>query len=629
MNKTYTPLHCHSHYSLLDGFSKPADMASRTEEIGAVGCALTDHGSISGTMQFSKALKKKGLKPVLGCELYISSESATMKEDLNRKLHHLPILAKNKKGWQSLVKLISWSNRKDHFYYKPRVGTEELAQFLDGNLIGFSGHLGSDMAIAVMPRDKNGNNVVNPDWKNNATRLAKWYEEIFGKGNFFIEIQRMDRILNPAMKTVADMLTEVAKITGIPTLATPDAHYCRHEDAVDQRVLLCTNMKTTFAAANQPDFPLHGFFKSDNYHIPTYDEMISYGNTEEELDNTNLILSQVEEYSIESPPRLPPFLCPAGFTEDSWLKELCRKGWEKKIKGNSRIRPEDHQVYVDRVKKEMDVLQGAGLSSYFLIVADIVNKVRGAGYLPGPGRGSAAGSLVSYLLGITSINPIFYGLIFERFYNDGRNAPGRISMPDIDVDVPVGYRDRCIADIKNDYGHDKVGQMITFQTMKGRGAIKDVLRAYGGYSYEEMNRITKFIPDEARIADELATMDNPSILRWALENNAKDLMEWCYLDDKDQLAGPLASRFEQAIRLEGTKTNQSKHAAGIVVSPVPLEEVCPMLHDSKSDTGDQICGFEMFDAEAAGLLKLDILGVAVLDKVMGVAKVLRGESLCA
>jgi DNA polymerase-3 subunit alpha len=301
---------------------------------------------------------------------------------------------------------------------------------------------------------------------------------------------------------------------------------------------------------------------------------------------------------------------------------LCRQGWKQKIAGKI---PEDAQsVYVDRIKKELAVLEDSGLSSYFLIVSDIVEYVRSKGWLPGPGRGSAAGCLVSYLIGITSIDPIKYNLIFERFYNAGRNTKDRISMPDIDVDVPIQYREDIIQYIKNKYGQNKVSQMITFNTLKGRGALKEVLRVYDNLSFEEMNRITKNIPDEAKIADDLQEMKDEdgeaSIIRWALENNADKLKEWCFIDDNDELSGPLAKRFEQAIRLEGTKYNQSKHAAGIAICSSELDELCPMIYDTKTD--QSIAGLEMSDLESIGIIKFDILGIALLDKIMEVKSLL-------
>ena len=238
---------------------------------------------------------------------------------------------------------------------------------------------------------------------------------------------------------------------------------------------------------------------------------------------------------------------------------------------------------------------------------------------------SAAGCLVSYLIGITNIDPIKYNLMFDRFYNSGRNTKDRISMPDIDVDVPINKRENIIQYIKNKYGEDKVSQMITFNTIKGRGALKDVLRVYGNISFDEMNKITKNIPDEAKIADELQEMKEEtgeaSIIRWALENNADGLKDYCYIDSNNTLNGPLAKRFEQAIRLEGTRSNQSKHAAGIAISASPLKDICPMIYDSKNE--QMIAGMEMQDLESLGIIKFDILGVAMLDKIMTIQDLLK------
>ena len=242
---------------------------------------------------------------------------------------------------------------------------------------------------------------------------------------------------------------------------------------------------------------------------------------------------------------------------------------------------------------------------------------------------SAAGCLVSYLIGITAVNPIPYHLIFERFYNIGRSTKDRVSLPDIDIDVPINKRDYVIDYVKNKYGTKKVAQMLTFNTMKGRGALKEVLRVYGNITFEEMNKITKNIPDEAKIADELQEMKEEtgesSIIKWALENSADKLKEWCYMKDDGSLEGPLAKRFEQAIRLEGTKSNQSKHAAGVVISRDNLEDICPMIYDNKND--QMIAGMEMNDLEALGVIKFDVLGLAFLDKAMHISDILYNQGV--
>ena len=620
--KKYTPLHVHSMYSLLDGLSKPAQIADRCEEIGAKSCALTDHGNIAGAIKFYTQMKSRGIKPILGCELYICDQDASLQSKENRSLSHLLVLAKNYDGWQSLIKIVSESNKPEHYYHKPRLDLNRLGEMLDGNLIGICGHLGSTLANKLVEND-----TIVSDWKNIGTEYVGRFKDIFGKDNFFLEAQLMDKDNLEIQSSLTDCIRELSKITHTKTVCTPDAHYCKKEDAVDQRVLLCNNLKTTFPEINRKlnnneDIGLGAFFSSDNFHILSQEE-INALHTEEEIDNTNLVDSMCEEYNILSKPNLPPFACPDGYDDAEYLRQLCRNGWRDKIANH--VPESEHKVYVDRIKYELDVLQGADLSSYFLIVQDIVNHVRNNNWLPGPGRGSAAGCLVSYLIGITNIDPIKYNLMFDRFYNAGRNTADHISMPDIDVDVPINKREDIIKYIKDKYGHDKVSQMITFNTIKGRGALKDVLRVYGNITFDEMNNITKNIPDEAKIADELQIMKDEtgeaSIIRWALENNGDRLKEWCSLDKKGELQGPLAKRFEQAIRLEGVKSNQSKHAAGIAISSQPLSSICPMVYDSRNK--QMIAGMEMQDLESIGIIKFDILGVAMLDKIMTIQDILK------
>jgi DNA polymerase III subunit alpha len=620
IDRNYIPLHVHSHYSLLDGLSKPSQIASRCAEIGVKSCAITDHGSISGCVQFYQELKKKNIKPILGCEIYISEHESNIKKPENAKLSHFILLAKNKIGWDNLIKIISYSNQPDRYYHKPRVSVHDLHTLDTKGLMGFCGHLGSTLADRLT-RHKDSHSAIKC-----GLEFVSEMKDIFGSDNFFLEAQLMDQANNPQQIEITNLVRDIAQQTNTKVICTPDAHYCNQEDAIDQRILLCNNLKTTLIDINKKylnnqSVPMSAFFSSDNFYILSPEEMQNL-HTEEEIINTQYVESLCEDFSILSQPQLPPFACPNNQTPDEYLRELCRVGWKKRIA--SCIAKEDQQPYLDRIKHELSVLQGAGLSSYFLTVADIVDYVNKNHWLPGPGRGSAAGCLVSYLIGITSIDPIKYNLIFERFYNAGRNTEDRVSMPDIDVDVPINKRELVIEYIKEKYGKDKVAQMITFNTMKGRGALKEVLRVYGNISFEEMNKITKNIPDEAKIADELQEMKEDtgesSIIRWALENNSDKIKEWCFIDKDQGLSGPLAKRFEQAIRLEGTKSNQSKHAAGVVIGSVPLQTVCPMIYDTK--TKQQIAGMEMQDLESLGMIKFDILGIAMLDKIMSISQTL-------
>jgi DNA polymerase-3 subunit alpha len=609
-------------YSLLDGLSKPKNIAKRCLDIGASSCALTDHGNIAGAVKFYSEMKQNGIKPILGCEIYLCDQNPTIQDPSNKNLTHFIVLAKNLKGWKNLIRLVSESNRPDFYYHKPRLNLEALASFCDGNLLGMCGHLGSLLADKILV-----DNRPSKDWSSIGIDTINQLKSIFGKDNFFLEAQLMDVNNTPIQKDLSEMIRELGTKTNTKVVCTPDAHYCEKSDATDQRILLCNNLKTTLPdisrkISNNEAVPLSCFFTSDNFHILSQEEITAL-HTEEEIENTNYVSSLCEEYNILNNPLLPPFPCPDSLNPDEYLRQLCRLGWRNKIA--DKISENNQQEYIDRIKYELTVLQGAGLSSYFLIVQDIVNHVRQNHWLPGPGRGSAAGCLVSYLVGITSIDPIKYNLMFDRFYNAGRNSKDHISMPDIDVDVPINKREHIIEYIKNQYGHDKVSQMITFNTIKGRGALKDVLRVYGNISFDEMNKITKNIPDEAKIADELQEMKEEtgesSIIRWALENSPDKLKEWCYIDDNNELQGPLAKRFEQAIRLEGTKSNQSKHAAGIAISATPLNQSCPMVYDTKND--QLIAGMEMQDLEAIGIIKFDILGVAMLDKIMTITELLK------
>ena len=618
MNK-YIPLHVHSHYSLLDGLSRPKQIAQRCVDIGVKSCAITDHGNIAGAAQVHAALKSKGIKPILGCELYICDQHASMKDKSNGKLSHFIVLAKNLQGWNTLVKIISESNKPEHFYRKPRLSIDQLAEIVDENIIGFCGHLGSYLANKILSNDE-----IVDNWKSIATTEVKKLKKIFGD-NFFLETQLMDKELNPAQISLAECIRELSKDLGVRAICTPDAHYANQKDAIDQRILLCNNLKTTLPEinrklSNEEDVPMSTFFISDKYYILSPEEMQEL-HTEEEIENTNYVDSLCESYDINHEPRLPPFKTET--SPDEFLRQLCREGWKRKI--GTKVEKSLHEKYADRIKYELSILQSAGLSSYFLIVSDIVKHVKSQGWLAGPGRGSAAGCLVSYLIDITSIDPIKHDLIFERFYNAGRNTKGRVSMPDIDMDVPINQREQVIEYIKDKYGSDNVSQMITFNTLKGRGALKDVLRVYGDVTFDEMNQITKNIPDEAKIADELEQMKDEygdaSIIRWALENRVDNLKNWCYIDKEGNLSGPFAKRFEQAMRLEGTKVNQSKHAAGVVITDKKLETICPMIFDTK--TKQPIAGMEMNDLEYLGIIKFDVLGIAMLDKVMNISNTLR------
>lgn len=636
------PLHCHDHFSILDGLSKPAQIAERIVECGYDGCAITNHGSISGAFAFQQALLKANKKNILGCEFYLSKQEPTVKDESNRKLTHLCVLAKNLTGWKDLIRAVSLSNAPEHFYHKPRLHLNNLKSLCTGNWFAFSGHPGSDLADCIFENPKLAYNInvydevrklVHPKWKERVIEQIKLYQETFGKDNFFLEIQLIDQDNIPAALVIGRILRKIGDELGVPRVATADSHYPRKEDAADHRILLCSSLKVTKKEIekkleNEEDIGLGGFFRSSNYHIPSLNEMQAI-HTDDELENSLKIAAACENYSISGKPLLPEFPCPDNLKPNEYLWKLCQDGWNKI---SNKVPAEQHKIYLDRLDMEYKVLSGAGLSSYFLMVQDYITYAKDVlKCRVGKGRGSAAGCLVSYLSGITGVDPIRFNLLFERFYNSGRNTKDRIAFPDIDSDFPVSYRDKVVEYIEQKFGEDKVGHIATFGRMQGRGAIKDVLRAHGSVEFSEMNRITQFIPDESKIADDLQDMldefGDSSIIRWALENNPEQLREWCWIketinDGKDVvLDGPLQIEFGQAIRMEGTYRSQGKHASGIIVSSIPITDVAPMVYDSKSKS--QLVGVDMRDAEQMGLIKVDILGLLALDRIMGAEKLIR------
>jgi DNA polymerase III subunit alpha len=628
MKKRYIPLHVHSEYSLLDGLSKVSDISERMSDIEVDTCAITDHGSVSGAVDFSSTLNDNGQKPILGCEFYIckKDKSAKDKGSDNRSLDHQVILAKNYEGWKDILHLVSLSNTKDRYYYRPRIDLDDLATTASkGNLITFSGHLGSTLSNYIMNEDS-----LSPDWESRAIYFCNYMQEIFGKENFFLEIQLIDSKINKKSKIVAEALRDIASKYKIKKVATPDAHYPTREDAIDQRVLLSIHHKKTIPQIMNDikngtcTRSLISSFSSNNYHIPSYEDMTEF-HTEDELENTINIADMCEKYSILHNPDPPNFDCPDNMNDNDYLRHLCREGWRRKM---SHISPKDplFKEYGERVNYELDVFTSINLSSYFLVIADILNYVRSENYITGPGRGSAAGCMVSYLLDITQIDPIPYNLVFERFYNPGRNTPGKISWPDIDFDIPKESGEKALNYIREKYGDQNVAQIITFQTLKGRAALKRVMAARGDISFSEQNFITSSLVDENKIADELEEIEKEygyaSAILWALENNASKLKRWCEIDN-GKLVGPLSDVFEQAIRLEKVKVSAGKHAAGIIVSRKPISESCPMVLDK--DESMNVAGFEGPSCEMVGLLKLDCLRIRMLDKIMDISKIITGE----
>ena len=519
--KTWEPLNCKTHFSLLKGFCRCDDLAARCKQYGYTSCGIADIKTISGAVDFHQACKKHEIKPIIGCDF----------EDFI-------LYAKNKDGWFDLIKYVS---------------NQEL------DTLKLLAERGNIICVAT---DSNGLQKL---FKNNYINWSHKDDEIF---------------------------------------------YVDQEDAECHRVILCSGMKTNLKKVakkikDNEEFDNDKFFLKDNWYLPS---------SREPNDAISKVIDMCEDYELSEKPMLPKYDCPQGMSEDDYLKDLCRNGWREHLMGSGKINNEhDKNLYADRIKKEMDVIFKARLSGYFLIVRDIVSYVEEQGWIAGPGRGSAAGCLVSFLLGITKVDPIEYDLLFERFYNEGRNTEDHISLPDIDVDVPAEHRDDVIDYIKRRYGQENVSQMITFGRLQGRSAVKEVLRINDAVSFSEMNAITDSIPDESRISDQLELMEDPSIIKWSLINEADSLREWCSMDDEENLDGPLADLFKQAIKIEGTNKSQGKHAAGVIISKHKLKDICPMVEDK---SGKPIAAFEMNDLETQGHVKFDILGIDLLSKVL-------------
>ena len=402
--------------------------------------------------------------------------------------------------------------------------------------------------------------------------------------------------------------------------AFTDIYYTEKEEAELHRIMLCSSMKTTLPKINKAlrdgkDVENHIFFESNDFYLKNKTELSEVIVNDNKLEQFKEILNKCENYNILSPPILPEFETPNGESQKDYLKGLARKGWTEFL-ADKITDEEEKKIYGDRFRQEFEVIEGAKLFGYFLIVRDIIKYATGQGWMVGPGRGSAAGCLISYLVGITQIDPIKYDLLFERFYNAGRNSEDHVSLPDIDMDVPGGKRDEIILYLKNKYGSKNVSQMITFGRLQGRSALKEVLRVNNACGFSEMNEITKSIPDEATISDQLAEMDEEdrSIIKWSLLNNANELRDYCFVNDEGELDGDYAEYFKQAINIEGTFKTQGKHAAGVVISSEELYKVCPMVNP-KSGT-EKIAGLEMADLEALGHVKFDVLGINLLDKLM-------------
>ncbi|KPJ71568.1 DNA polymerase III subunit alpha [Parcubacteria bacterium DG_74_3] len=553
----FTHLHVHSHYSLLDGLPKINELLDYVKEQNMEAVALTDHGNLYGAVEFYKEAKKREIKPIIGAEMYLAYEGMLQKRpNIDDQRYHLILLVKNEKGYKNLVKLITEAHLKG-FYYKPRIDKELLVKHSEG-LICTSACLAGRIPKLILAKKIE-----------KAEKMALHYQEIFGKDNFYLEVQHHpnsqdQRIVNKA-------LVSISKKYGIPLVATNDVHYLKPEDAEAQDILMLIN---TGADPNDPE---RLTLREDDFSLRSKEQMIKdFEDLPQAIENTQKIVEACHfEFNLGET-RLPYFEVPDNKTPKEYLRELCQVGVKR------RYGTFPSKEAMERLNYELSLIEKMGFVAYFLIVQDFVNWAKENRIVVGPGRGSVAGSIVAYALGITNVDPLKYNLLFERFLN-----PSRISMPDIDLDFTDRRRNEVIEYITQKYGQDKVAQIITFGTMAARAVVRDVGRALG-LSYSFCDRVAKLIPFGFTLKESL---EKVSELRQAYETdeNTKKLIDY-------------------AKRLEGRARHASTHACGIVISKEPLDNVVPLQHPTQDDEAI-VTQYEMHSVEDLGLLKIDLLGL--------------------
>lgn len=565
--KEFVHLHLHSQYSLLDGAIRFEELFALARRYGMRSVALTDHGNMFGTIEFYQGAIKHGIKPLIGCEIYVAPESRFKKEPGRFKdtHYHLVLLVKNQEGYANLIRLVSLAYLEG-FYYKPRVDKELLEAYHKG-LIALSGCLKGEIPALLIEGKKA-----------EARAAAGWYKEIFDEGRFYLELQ--DTGLEQ-QKVVNQGLVECGQELGIPLVATNDCHYLRREDATAHDVLLCIQTGKTLKD------PKRMKFSTDQFYLRPAEEMErlfgrypeALGNTLEIAERCNLEL-RFEEY------HLPRFKPPTGTGEslDHYLERTAQEGLERRFSCLSNT-PVERERYAKRLHEELSIIRSMGFSGYFLIVADFVNYAKTRGIPVGPGRGSAAGSLTAYSLGITDIDPLAYDLIFERFLN-----PERISLPDIDVDFCIEGRDEVLKYVTEKYGTENVAQIITFGKMQAKAVVRDVGRVLD-LPYKEVDVIAKLIPNTLNITLDQALEQEPRLKELAA---------------RDEQVSHLLSL---ARSLEGMVRHASTHAAGVVISHRPLMDYIPLY---RGGNGEVVTQYAMKDVERVGLVKFDFLGLKTL-----------------
>lgn len=574
----FIPLRNYTHYSILSSIQTPEGLAKQAKLAGYDSCAITDIDSVGGSVEFYQACKKNDIKPIFGAEIDVNNQGK------------LCFIAQNKDGWRELLNLISISNSDSRWIGVSSLKIEDI--FNTKNLIVIDGFEGSLY--------KNKENNYLSDLNNNIS-------------NYFLTIEDFQ---SQESEKENKLTREIASELNIPIVATSLSLYSDKENYEDYRLISCIKNSCTLKNPRIFNETDKKRFYSNKYCLHTLNS-IPNNFSKDEFLNCKLIEDLCDDIDITENPKLPQFVCPDGLSEIDYLKQIAREGYKKKSKNW------DRELYGNRAKMELSIIEKTGLAGYFLIVRDYVEFAKNAKMLVGPGRGSAAGCLISYLIGITNIDPIPFNLLFERFYNDGRNSPGKISYPDVDTDFPPSGREKVISYIRNKYGENNVAQIATFGRLQGRSAIREVLRVHESCDMNTINLISKTFPQEGQISDKLEEADEKSIINWTLDNEPERIESWCRKDEKGELSGDLADFFKQAIRIEGIIKSVGKHAAGIIISSENLNYCCPMIRDKGSD--NKIIGLEKDSLEKIGLIKFDLLGVSVLEKLSTVRDMLRGN----
>jgi len=563
---SFVHLHCHTDYSLLDGACDIDQLMQLAVEQKMPAVAMTDHGNLFGAVKFYNAAKKAGVHPVIGCEMYVARGGHKSRSDGD--YNHLVLLCENQEGYRNLIKLVS-TGYLDGFYYKPRVDLDLLAQHSKG-LIALSACLKGHIAETILS-----------DQYDEAKRLAFTYADIFGKNNYFLEVQDhhldQDKRLNP-------QVNRLSQETGLPLVVTNDSHYLRRDDARAHEILLCIQTGKMMSDPNRMRW------NTPDFYLKSRDEMMElFGELEEAVDRTweiaqrcNVTLEKVKE-------PFPKFDVPDEHTTDTYFEYVARQGFEKRRSRLEALRAKgilkhDLADYAERLDREIQMIQKMKFSGYFLIVWDFIRYARSKGIPVGPGRGSAAGSLVGYAMAITDIDPLQYGLLFERFLN-----PERISLPDIDIDFCMNRRGEVIQYVTEKYGREQVAQIITFNTLGARAAIKDVGRVLE-IPYADVDKLTKLVPGVLNISLSDAMKLEPGFAEARKDPRIDEVLT-------------------VALRLEGLSRNCSVHAAGVVISPQPLKELVPLY---KTNRDEIVTQFDMNGLEKLSLLKMDFLGLTTL-----------------